>query len=157
MRSSSEIYFLLRIIIYSAEAFSRATLNLDPNFAWDFVFSVAALIIALSRPYKRKYMNIMDCILLFHMATFCYMMASTTRLKTGIYLPIMHVMFAFPFIFIFLITIYRMTHGIFRKYFSQWSPLSQCSACLKGAKVKFCGNFTSQNLTSLNTTYGTIN
>jgi hypothetical protein len=60
MRSFSGIYFLLRIIIYSAEAVSRATLDLDPYFAQGFIFSVAALIIALSRPYKRKYMNIMD-------------------------------------------------------------------------------------------------
>ena len=161
MRSFSGIYFLLRIIIYSTEAFSRATLNLDPHFARGFVFSVAALIIALSRPYKRKYMNIMDCILLFHMATFCYIIASTTSLndKPAIFLPMMHTMLAFPFIFIFLLAIYRMTYGVFRKCFSQWSPLPQCSACLKSAKVKICGSFMSQNLTlpGPETTYGTIN
>ena len=161
MRSFSGIYFLLRIIIYMAETFtgSQAMIDLDPQFARGFFFSVAALIIALSRPYKRKYMNIMDCILLFHMATFCYMIASTTGLnhKPSMYLVMMHMMIAFPFIFIFLITIYRITRGIFRKHFSQLSPLSQCSACLKSAKVKFCGSFTSQNLTSPETTYGTIN
>ena len=162
MRSLSGIYFLLRIIIYSAEAFSVVTLKLHPNFIQGFIFSVAALIIASSRPYKRKYMNIMDCILLFHMATFCYIIiASTTSLKDkpSIFLPMMQVMIAFPFIFIFLITIYRMTSGIFRKHFSQWSSLSQCSACLKSAKIKICGSFTSQNLTLPKTTvtYGTMN
>ena len=155
MRSFSGIYFLLRIMIYSVETFTgtRATLDLDSQFARGFVFSVVALIIALSRPYKRKYMNIMDCILLFHMATFFYMMASSTGLnhKTEIYLLIIHMMFAFPLIFIFLITIYRMTHGIFRKCFSQ------CSICLKQASVKFYDSFTSRNLTSSETTYGTIN
>jgi hypothetical protein len=129
MRSFSGIYFLLIIIIYSAEAISEETLNLDPDFVRGFVFSVAALIIALSRPFKRKYMNIKDCILLFHMATLSYnIIASTTSLnyKPSIFLPMMYVMFAFPSIFIFLLTIYRMTHGVFRKCFNQWPPLGQC-------------------------------
>ena len=112
MRSFSGIYFLLRIIIYFAEAFRRATLDLDLHFTRGFVFSVAVLIIAL-----RKYMNIMDCILLFHMATFCYNMiaSSTTDLNHNprIYLLVMQVMIAIPLIFVFLITIYRMTHAIF--------------------------------------------
>jgi hypothetical protein len=83
MRSFSGIYFLLRIIIYSAEAVcgTRATLDLDPQFVRGFVFSVAALTIVLSRPYKRKYMNIMDCILLFHLATLSYIIASTISLN----------------------------------------------------------------------------
>ena len=159
MRSFSGIYFLLRIIVYSAEAFSRATINVDPHFARGFVFSVAALIIALSQPYKRKYMNIMDCILLFHLGTFCYIIASTTSLndKPAIFLPMMHVMLAFPFIFFFLLAIYRMPYGIFRKRLSQWPPLPQYSACLKSIKVKISGSFTSQNLTLPETTYGIIN
>ena len=161
MRSFSGIYFLLRIIVYFAEAFSRVTIKLDPDFVQGFIFSVAALIIALGRPYKRKYMNIMDCILLFHLATFCYIIASTTSLndKPAIFLPMMYVMLAFPFMSIFLLAVYRMTYSIFRKCFSQWSSvvLPQCSACLKNAKVKICGSFTSQNLTLPETTYGTIN
>ena len=160
MRSFSGIYFLLRIIIYFAEAFSRATLDLDPQFIRGFVFSVAALIIALCQPYKRKYMNIMDCILLFHIATSFYIvLASTTSLKdkSSIFLPMFQVMIATPLIFVFLITIYRMTYGIFRKHVSQWSPLSQCSACLKSARIKICGSFTAHNLTLPDTTYGTMN
>ena len=161
MRSFSGIYFLLRIIVFFTEAFSRATIKLNPDFARGFVFSVAALIFTLSRPYKRKYMNIMDYILLFHVATFCYILASTTGLndKPAILLPMMYVILAFPFISIFLLAIYRMTYGVFKKCFSQWSPLvlPQCSVCLRNANVKICGSFTSQNLTLPETTYGTIN
>ena len=159
MRSFSGIYFLLRIIVYFADFLSRVTFGLERHFAQGFIFSVAALIIALSQPYKRKYMNIMDCILLFHMATFCYIITSTISLndKPAIFLPMMYVMLAFPFIFIFLLAIYRMTYGMFRKCFRQWSTLPQCSACLKNAKVEICSSFTSQNLSSPETTYGTIN
>ena len=132
MRSFSGIYFLLRIIIYSAETLGRITLDLDQHFARGFVFSVAALLIALSRPYKKTYMNIVDYILLFHMATFCYIIASTSSLnrKPPTFLPMMYIMIALPFIIIFLLSVYRMIHRIFRKYFSQWSPL-QCLAYLK--------------------------
>ena len=161
MRSFSGIYFLLRIIIYFSDSLSRVTFGLERHFAQGFIFSVAALIIALSQPYKRKYMNIMDCILLFHMATSCYIIASTTSLndKPAIFLPMMYVMLAFPFIFIFLLAIYRMTYGMFRKFFRQWSTLPQSSACLKNAKVEVCSCFKSQNLSSPETTvtYGTIN
>ena len=109
MMSFSGIFFLLRLIIYSAEAFSVVTLKLDPNFVHGFIFSVAALIIALSQPYKRKCMNIMDCILLFHLATFCYIIASTTSLndKPAIFLPMMYVILAFPFT-VFLL---KIRHG----------------------------------------------
>ena len=121
MRSFSGIYFLLRIAIYSAETVSRITLNLDQHCAQGFVFLIAALLIALSQPYKKTYMNIIDSILLSHMATLCYILASTSTLKDKphIFLPLMHVMIALPFIIIFLLTVYRMTQGIFKKYF-QW-------------------------------------
>ena len=132
LRSFSGIYFLLIMIIYLAEAFSIVTLKLDPQFVRGFIFSVAALIIASSRPYKRKYMNIMDCILLFHIATFFYMIASSTTSlnhKPRIYLLVMQVMIAIPLIFIFLVTIYRMTHGIFQKYFTIVTMFSMSEKC----------------------------
>ena len=69
MRSFSGIYFVLRIIIYSAEAVTRATFNFDSPLVQEFILSVTALLIAISRPYKRTYTNIMDSILLLHMAT----------------------------------------------------------------------------------------
>ena len=155
MRSFSGIYFLLRIIIYSAESLCWITLDWDQYFTRGLVFSIAAILIALSRPCKKAYMNIMDCILLFHVATFCYMMTSTNR-KPHILLPLMHIMIALPFIIILLLPVYRITRGIFRKSFSHWSPL-QCLSRLKTAITKFYSRITSQSLTLPETTYGTIN
>ena len=48
MRSFSGIYFLLQIIIYLSEVISRATLNLDKYLTCGFIFSVTALLVALS-------------------------------------------------------------------------------------------------------------
>ena len=162
MRSFSGIYFLLRIIIYSAETISMQTLHFNTHFAQGFIFSVAALIVVIFRPYKRTYMNIIDTILLFHIATLCYVMASTSSLsqnrKPPIFLPVMHIIFAFPFIIIFLLAGYRMTQGIIQKHFNWWSSSQLCLACLKRARMKVHGRFVSQNvILSETTNYGAIN
>ena len=159
MRSFSGIYFLLRIIIYLAEIISRATLNMDQYLTRGFVFSVTALLIALIRPYKKTYMNIVDTLLLTHMATFCYIIASTSTLnhKSPIFLPLMYVMIALPIIITFLLTVSRMTCGILKKCL-QWSSFATvCLTCLKTVRMKLCGSLISQNLTLPEITYGTIN
>ena len=53
MRSFSGIYFLLRVLIYLAGEISRVTLKFNPPLVEGFVFSVTALFIALSRPYRK--------------------------------------------------------------------------------------------------------
>ena len=155
MRSFSGIYFLLRIMIYLAEAISRITLEFDPTLARGFVFSVTALVIALSRPYKKSYMNIMDSILLSHMATLCYIISSSSNNKPRFFLPVMQIIIFLPFMAFFLLTIYRIAHGICKKYF-QCSSL-QCLTCLNIARVKLSGIFNSPNITKPMTTYGAIN
>ena len=159
MRSFSGMYFLLRIMIYSAEAISKITLRLDQHFAQGFVFTIAALLIALSRPYKKSYMNVMDTMLLSHMATLCYIITSTSDLnhKSPIFLPLMHMMIGLPFFIIFLLIVYRMTHGIFKKK-PQWASCAvECSTYLKMIRMKLYGRFVPQNLTLSEVTYGTIN
>ena len=153
MRSFSGIYFLLRIMIYLAEAISRITLEFDPTLARGFVFSVTALVIALSRPYKKSYMNIMDSILLSHIATLCYIMSSNN--KPRLFLPVMQIIIFLPFMAFFLLTTNRIANGICKKYF-QCSSL-QYLTCLNIARVKLCGIFKFPNLTKPMTIYGTIN
>ena len=159
MRSFSGIYFLLWIVICFAGIISKTTLNLDQYLTRGFVFSVTALLIALSCPYKKTYMNVVDSILLSHMATLCYIIASASNLnhKPPILLPLMHVMFAAPFIIIFFLTIYRMTHGFFKKRYWWSSFVIECLTCLNTVRMKFFGSFPSQNQILPEITYGTIN
>jgi hypothetical protein len=70
-RSFSGIYFLLRILIYTAAEISMITLKFNQLLVQGFVFSITALLIALSRPYKRTAMTIIDSVLLLHMTTIC--------------------------------------------------------------------------------------
>ena len=90
---------------------------MDQYLTRGFVFSVTALLVALIRPYKKTYMNVVDTILLSHMAMFCYIIASTNTLnhKSPILLPLMYMMIALPIIITFLLTVSRMTCGILRK------------------------------------------
>ena len=153
MRSFSGLYFFLRIIVYSAVILSRKTLNLNHQLTRGFIISAAALLIALSHPYKKTYMNVVDSILLSHIATLCYLIASTSTLKdkSQFFLPLMYILIAFPFIIALLVTAYRMAHGIFKQLLSSIK-------CLKMLGTKFCGSFIFQDLKlPETTTYGTIN
>ena len=158
MRSFSGIYFLLRIIVYCTVTLNHTTINLDRQLIRGFIFSATALLIVVSRPYKKTYMNVVDSILLSHTASLCYITASTSSLKNKpqFFLPMMHLMIAFPFVILLLVTAYKMALGIFKQQMSSM----QCFTCLKTARVKLGNRFFSKahhNLPLPETTYGAIN
>ena len=147
-------------MIYLSGTLNRITFYLDQHFAQGLVFTIVALLIALCRPYKKTYMNVMDTMLLSHMATLCYTLASTRDLndKPAILLPMMQVMIAVPFIIISLLIVYRMTHETYKKCLHWASFATKCLMFLKMIRMRLYGNFTeSQNLTLSEVTYGTIN
>ena len=78
MRSFSGLYFIVRIsvlIVYGIADLLKVSNN-DPWLPRGILFSVTALVIALLRPYKATYMNILDTLLLIHLAIFCHLMSS---------------------------------------------------------------------------------
>ena len=54
------MYFLVRVILCVSVPIGRATLKFDPHFVQGFILSVSALLNALSRPYNKTYMNVVD-------------------------------------------------------------------------------------------------
>ena len=88
MRSFAGMYFLLRVILCLSGPICRATLKVDSHFVQ--ILSVAALLIALSRPYNKTYMNIVDSILLLHTTTLRYLIESSVTLqaKSHYFLPL---------------------------------------------------------------------
>ena len=161
MRSFSGIYFLLRIMIYSAEAFSRATsYQVGSTFCSRICFLSCCSHHRFKSTLQKEVHEYHGLHLAISFGNILLYNSINYQLKwQAIFLPMMYVMLAFPFISIFLLAIYRITYGMFRKFFRQWSTLPQCSACLKNAKVEICSCFKSQNLSSPETTitYGTIN
>lgn len=153
MRSFSGVYFLLRVMVFLAEEICRKMFKFNQPLARGLVFSIAALLIALSRPYKKTYVNIVDSILLSHLAILCYIGESldhnSTLNRPYLDLLLMQIMLFLPFLVVFLVTTYRLVRAIVQHFLGS---LSRCLACLKSARTRSFGGFTPQNLT----TYGTM-
>ena len=150
MRSFSGIYLLFGIVVYFSGVINRLTLKFDPNFVRGFVFSVTALLIALSRPYKKTYINIVDSIFLLHTATLCYIIGYIPSNRPRLFLPLIQIIFSLPFMVVFMLTIYRMARcGILQLIQHVWNYLKRTVI------VKFYGSLIPQTQTA--TTYGAIN
>ena len=83
MRSFAAFYFILRPMIF---CISKVIILLkisgnDPYLPWNVIFAIAALLIALCRPYKKTYMNILDTVLLIHFGLSCHIISSYPGFK----------------------------------------------------------------------------
>ena len=110
-RGLSGLYFLLRIVACFTELINRNTIDVDTWLARGLLFSVATLLIALSRPYKKTYMNIVDSVLLFYMTSISYIASSCHESRISGW-QCLHVAIALPFIVFCLIILYRIVKGI---------------------------------------------
>ena len=147
MRSFSGIYLLVGIIVYFSVVINRFTLKFNPSFVPGFVFSVTALLIALSRPYN---INIVDSIFLLHTATMCYIIGYIPSSRPRLFLPLIQIIFSLPFMVVFILTIYRMARcGILQLIQHVWNYLKRTVI------VKFYGSLIPQTQTA--TTYGATN
>ena len=64
MRSFSGFYFYLRLMFHHISVVFRTVLNRDKWTALGVTFFISALIITITRPYRKSYMNIIDTLLL---------------------------------------------------------------------------------------------
>ena len=78
MRSFAALYFLLRLLIFTAGPVVTLfkVSNNDPYFPRNAIFVTALLLIAICRPYKKQYMNAMDMLLLALLALVCHLISS---------------------------------------------------------------------------------
>ena len=91
----------------------------ESRFLQGTVFSITALFIALCRPYKKTYMNILDTLSLLHLAAICHIMSSNSFAN---YLVFIQMLILFPFvIFIVLLTIRLICRT--RQLRITWSPV----------------------------------
>jgi hypothetical protein len=72
MRSFSGLYFVLRVL----SPLYFVTHTFLPQWTYEAIlFSSAALLIALARPYKKMYMNVLDSLLLALLAMLCHLLS----------------------------------------------------------------------------------
>ena len=100
MRYFSGIYFFLFLCsVISAEMFHHY-FGIKKWFTFGLTFSIMVLLIALCRPYKNKYVNVCDTLLLFHLATIFYVLSQENIMY---FVPLMQSLILFPFIFYYLL------------------------------------------------------
>ena len=112
MRSFSGMYFLLQIILFVGVLILYDYLDFEQWFLRGTIFSTAALVIALCRPYKKTLINVSDTLLLFLIAVICYILSSDT--KTKFFVPFMQILFLIPFIVFCVLVIFRIVWRILR-------------------------------------------
>ena len=127
MRIFSGFYFLIRIVVALIPKLLFSTLGLEMWFVRGTIFSFAALLIALCRPYKRTYMNVFDTLLLSHLALLCHILSSNTKganvrilLQIVVFTP-----FAIFLLFLIIRVLSRMCTALFKRCFLH------LKACLK--------------------------
>ena len=110
MRSFAALHFIMRVIFAEVSAVVSLFMvsNNDPYFPRNVVLTVAALLIALCRPYKKTYMNVLDSLLLAHFGLICHLISSYQGfLKDDNFVYTAIVMTVLPFVIFVLFLFYR--------------------------------------------------
>ena len=78
MRSFAALYFILRPMMFVAGSVVSLlnVSNMNPYLPRNIILISASLLIALCRPYKETYMNVLDTLLLAHFGLFCHLVSS---------------------------------------------------------------------------------
>ena len=156
MRSFSGLYFLLRmaivLVVTLIDSIPRTSVD-ESWFLQETIFSFTALFIALCRPYKKTYMNVLDTFLLSLLATLCHLMSSNSFAH---YLVFIHVLILLPFvIFVLLLAIRQICRTC--RLCIMWSPVQPFTPLkVRGLDVGFTAQQPEQQLIPPTTTYGTM-
>jgi uncharacterized membrane protein YfcA len=126
MRSFAALYFIVRPLMFVANSILSVAYisNNDPYLGRSAVFVVTALVIAICRPYKRMYMNVLDVLLLAHFGLICHLVSSYPGFQyQAPFVITFDVMLVLPFLgFVLLVSL-----KIFQKARSKFCPDSTCS------------------------------
>ena len=78
MRSFAGLYFAVRLMILASNSIASVLLisQNDPFLVRNIIFTITTLLVALCRPYKETYMNVLDTLLLAHLGISCHFMSS---------------------------------------------------------------------------------
>jgi hypothetical protein len=114
MRSFSGLHLLLRFMIIAPVLILVSIFRLDEWFLRGIILSITALLVALCRPYKQMYTNILDSVLLFYMAIFCHLLSSNPDCEVLYFVPMMQVLILAPFVIFILVIFIKLIQGVYR-------------------------------------------
>ena len=75
MRSFCGLYFLLVILLTQAHTHFYRKLHISLWLSYAFIFLIFSFLIALIQPYKKKYINVLDSLLLVHLTVVCLLLS----------------------------------------------------------------------------------
>ena len=116
MRSFAGLYFVVRIMWFSTNLVGGiiGVANSDPYFWRNTVLTVAVLLIAICRPYKKMYMNILDILLLAYSGLLFHLMSAEDSFSVRENVAYtFDVVLAFPFFCFILFFIVKALKKVF--------------------------------------------
>ena len=147
MRSFSGLHLLLRFMIIVPVLLLRNIFRLDEWFLRGITLSITALLVALCRPYKQMYINVLDAVLLFYLAIFCYLLSSNQDCEVLYFVPMMQILILAPFVIFVVVILIKLIQGVYRSKKRHQEPLLAPNAHI---------SHPSQPIQPI-ATYGTIN
>ena len=107
LRSFSGLYFFLRIIIILA-ALVFKNLGLDDWYIRGMTFALCAVLVAYCKPYKKTFANVVDTLLLMHLAGICHLLSANLELK--FFVPLTQTILCFPLLVFAVIVVLKFLH-----------------------------------------------
>ena len=108
MRSFAGLHLLLRIMILAPVLLLRSIFRFELWFLRGITLSITALLIALCRPYKKTYTNVLDTVLLFYLAFFCHILSSNQECTILYFVPLMQTLLLIPFVIFVIVIVIRL-------------------------------------------------
>ena len=131
LRSFCGLYFLLVILLTQGYHFHRK-LHISPWLSYAFIFLIFSLLIALIQPYKKKYINILDSLLLVHLTVICLLLSRDYFPGDGAQILVMTLLPVAMFGLFVVFKIISKCHGRLQlyKYCCKW-----CKQLFKYTKI----------------------
>ena len=117
MRSFAGFYFAVKLMLFLPNAVPGGMLLISENDSYlsrHIIFTITAILVAICRPYKKMYMNVLETLLLAHLGIFCHIMSSYAGFyQKVIFVTAIEVMIALPFagfVIFFLVRALQKAH-----------------------------------------------
>ena len=118
MRCFSGIFFNLRIAVFICIGVFHLIVNINGWIIVGIIFTMISLILTLTTPYQKTYMNIFDALLVFNLAILCFLFGSNISFTI-----ITRLLLAAPIVFIVALILLRNLH---QQLNSCWDQFKLC-------------------------------
>ena len=122
MRSFAGLYFLAQLALFSSSGVSSVPLlsKNDPFLARNICLTIVDVLVAVCRPYRETYMNVLDTLLLAHLGILCHLMSSYAGFQDKANFVIaFEVMVAIPFAGVVIVYLLQNIQKVFKSRTAQ--------------------------------------